>query len=324
MNERKDKTSIIVPVYNVQAYLPACVESLLGQSCSDIEILLVDDGASDGSGALCDQYAAQDSRVKVIHKKNGGLSSARNAGLDKATGQWILFVDGDDYLAKDAVALLQEALQGHEDADFVQFLYQETDGIWQPEHQQTSRQISTQVPDLFKRLYDMGGVAASACTKLFRRELFANLRFKEGILHEDEELMTRLLPQCHKAVYTELVLYGYVTRQGSIIRSGFKPKSMDIFPIMSDRVAVLESLRLSDLATETRRRMFQTAAWQYCLARKDGFIKEAAQLKQYLLDGAKEKDLPLTGQYRLLHRMIRPVPFAPELYYCIRRIMRKT
>lgn len=315
--------TIIVPVYNVSEYLPACVESLRKQSYADVEIILVDDGSTDGSGLLCDEYAAKDTRIRVIHKKNGGLSSARNAGLDAASGQWVLFVDGDDYLAHNAVELLLGVAEMQGDADFVQFLYQETDGSWQPEEQVSGAEVLTDVPDFFQRLYGLGGVAASACTKLFRKDLFNSLRFKEGIRNEDEELMTRLLPVCRKVVYTNLVLYGYVMRQGSIIHAAFSPKAMDIFPIMDERARVLQQLGCSDLATETRCRMFQTAAWLYCLARKSGFRAEAAQLEQQILDGAKEKNLSLSGQYRILHRLAGISPAAVKLYYFARRLFGK-
>jgi glycosyltransferase involved in cell wall biosynthesis len=316
--------TIVVPVYNISKYLPACVESLQKQTCEDLEIILVDDGSTDGSGALCDEYAAADPRIRVVHKENGGLSSARNAGLDVATGQWVLFVDGDDYLVRDAAELLLDVVKLHQDADFVHFLYQETDGSWQPEEQLPGTTVLTDVPDFFQYLYDMGGVAASACTKLFRKELLDSLRFKEGIRHEDEELMTRLLPKCRKVVYTNLLLYGYVMRQGSIVHSQFSPKAMDIFPIMDDRIHVLQQLGCDDLAIETQCRMFQTAAWQYCFARKGGFRTEAAQLKKIILACAKEKNLPLNGQYRILHRLAGKFPLAVEMYYFIRRLSNKT
>ena len=122
--------SIIVPVYNTSEYLTACVESLRKQTCPDIEIILVDDGSTDGSGQLCDRYADLDPRIQVIHKCNGGLSSARNAGLVAARGQWVLFVDGDDYLANGAVSKLLELAAQHPDADFIQFHYQETFFFW--------------------------------------------------------------------------------------------------------------------------------------------------------------------------------------------------
>lgn len=316
--------TVIVPVYNINEYLPACVESLRKQTCKELEIILVDDGSTDDSGALCDRYAEEDVRIRVVHKENGGLPAARNAGLDVATGEWVLFADGDDYLIPNAVELLLDVAQRYGDADFVHFLYQETDGSWQPEEQLPGEAVQTDVPAFFQYLYDMGGVAASACTKLFRKELFDTLRFKEGINHEDEELMTRLLPQCRKAVYTNLLLYGYVMRQGSIVHSGFSPKAMDIFPIMDERILILQQLGLSALVTETRCRMFQTAAWQYCLARKAGCKEEAAQLKKRILAGTKEKKLPLRGQYRILHRTAGIFPAAVELYYFARRILGRT
>lgn len=316
--------SIIVPVYNISEYLPACVESLRKQTYTDVEIILVDDGSMDGSGALCDEYASEDSRIRVVHKENGGLSSARNAGLEVAAGEWILFVDGDDYLVQDAVKLLTEVATRHPDADFVHFLYQETDGSWQPEAQDREEQVLTEVSAFFRYLYDMGGVAASSCTKLFRRALFRELRFREGIRHEDEELMTRLLPNCQKAVYTHLLLYGYVMRHSSIIHAAFSPKSLDIFSIMEEREAVLRQLGCDALAVETQRRMFQTAAWLYCLARKGGFKQQAQVLKQRIIVLSKVKKLPLSGQYRILHRVAGKLPAAIGLYYFTRRITGKT
>lgn len=315
--------TIIVPVYNISEYLPACVESLRKQTCANLEIILVDDGSTDGSGALCDEYAAADTRIRVVHKENGGLPAARNAGLNVATGQWVMFVDGDDYLVQNAVELLLSVAEKHKDADFVHFLYQETDGGWQPDEQMLEIAVGTNVPDFFRYLYDLGGVAASACTKLFRRDLINSLRFTEGINHEDEELMTRLLPTCRKVAYTNLVLYGYVMRQGSIIHSGFSPKTMDIFSIMDARIQALQELNCTDLVVETRCRMFRTAAWQYCLARKGGFKTEAAQLKRRILEGAKKKNLPLSGQYRVLYQLAGRIPGAVDLYYFARKLSGK-
>ena len=315
--------SIIVPVYNVSEYLPRCVESLLGQSGGDFEVILVDDGSTDGSGAICDSYAARDARVRCIHKENGGLSSARNAGLDAAVGERVLFVDGDDYLTPFALERLTALAGAYPTADFIQFRYRETDGSWSGEDRESLPETVSGPAELFRQLYALGGVGASSCTKLFRRELFRDLRFAEGIRHEDEELMTRLLPRCRRAVYTDLELYGYVTRSGSIIRSGFNPKSLDIFPIMDRRIETLQSLGLEDLVRESRSRLFRTAAWLYCQAKKAGFRREAATLKARILEGAAS-DLDLTGQYRILHSLARSIPIAPELYYLTRRLFGKT
>lgn len=317
--------SIIVPVYNIAGYLPACVESLRKQTYSDLEIILVDDGSGDGSGHLCDEYEAADSRVRVIHKPNGGLSSARNAGLDAANGQWILFVDGDDYLVPQAVEKLMTIWENTE-ADFVQFLFHETsDTSWLPADDQHANTVFvTDLREMFERLYALGGVAASSCTKLLRRSLFEELRFQEGILHEDEELVTRLLPMCSGVAYTDLELYGYVSRSGSIVHSEFKPKHMDALTVMDHRIDTLRELGYEDLMRETQRRVFQTAAWQYCLARKAGFRKEAKELKARLLELSKCKGLPLSGQYRVVYALTGVIPLAPELYYILRRLFGKT
>lgn len=318
--------SIIVPVYNIKEYLPECVNSLLQQTVLDIQILLVDDGATDGSGALCDRYAALDPRVQAIHKENGGLSSARNAGLDAATGEWILFLDGDDYLLPQAVELLQQTAEAYPDADFVQFHYHETpDSSWQTvEGEGLQPHVVTDTRSFFERLYVLGGVGASACTKLLRRTLFEGLRFQEGIIHEDEELMTRLLPKCSKGIYTALVLYGYRMRPGSIVRSDFKPASMDVFSIMEERMAVLERWECTELLGVTRQRMFVNAAILYCQARRCGFRDEARQLKNRLSALANQEIPGLSGQYKLLHRLTRRTSAAPGIYYCIRRLCGKS
>lgn len=312
--------SIIVPVYNIKEYLPACVESLLGQTCRKLEILLVDDGSTDGSGALCHSFS--DPRIRVLHKENGGLSSARNAGLEAASGDWILFVDGDDYLVPDAVERLV-ALAGPE-TDFVQFAYREVpQSGWLPESQPEAVTVLREVSDFFRQLYALGGIGASACTKLFSRRLFASLRFQEGILHEDEELMTRLLPCCRQVTYTQLELYGYRVRPGSIIRSPFKPGRLDMLPIMDRRLEVLSRLGLQDLADTTRLRLFVNCAMLYCQARQDGFLPEAARLKTRLQALANESIPGLTGQYKLLHRATRLTGAAPALYCFLRQLCGK-
>ena len=316
--------SIIVPVYNIKEYLPRCVDSLVGQSFEDLEILLVDDGSTDSSGVLCDALAGADSRIRVIHKENGGLSDARNAGLDAAAGDWILFVDGDDYLVPFAVERLME--QARTDVDFVQFSYLETeDCAWQGDgNRPVSCEETSEQEKMWRRVYDLGGEGASSCTKLWNRRVFETVRFQKGILHEDEELLNRVLPRCRRAVYTNLVLYGYFMRPGSIVHSGFRKKSMDVFPILESRTEILKKAGCKELARETCARRFQTAAWQYCFAKKGGFREESAELKKKLLALAKEPELPLSGQYQLLYQLSKITSAAPALYYLLRRAAGKT
>ena len=311
--------TIIVPVYNIKMYLPACVKSLLEQTHPDIEILLVNDGSTDGSDALCNSLAASDRRVSVIHKENGGLSDARNAGLDRAKGDWILFVDGDDYLAPEAVERLLPYAQP--DVDFVQFLYQETeDTDWRPDPKQQANPVICQnTRQFFDRLYDMGGVAASSCTKLWNRRLFDGVRFQKGILHEDEELISRVLPRCKKIVYTDLTLYGYIIHGGSIVHSAFRPKHLDVFTVMEQRIRVLKDLGYGDLVLRTQGRLTMTALMRFCDAKRGGFQKEAKELKARLRALCRIKGLPLSGHIRLVCKLTRVLPVTPELYYLVRR-----
>lgn len=315
--------TIIVPVFNIKKYLPGCVQSLLAQTHRDIEILLVNDGSTDGSDALCNSLAASDRRIRVIHKENGGLSDARNAGLDRAKGDWILFVDGDDYLVPNAVERLLE--QAKPDVDFVQFLYQETeDNDWLPDPDQPANPvICRKTRQFFDRLYHMGGVAASSCTKLWNRRIFDGVRFQKGILHEDEELITRVLPRCETVIYTDLVLYGYMMRGGSIVRSDFKPKHLDVFSIMEQRIQVLRELGFEDLVLKTQGRLFTTALLRFCDAKRGGLPTETHFLKNQLRTLCRVKNLPLSGQFRLICKLTRILPVTPELYYLARKVCGK-
>ena len=315
--------SIIVPVYNIEKYLSACVDSLVKQTYPDLEIILVDDGSADGSAELCDALAEGDRRIRVIHKENGGLSDARNAGLAQATGDWVLFVDGDDFLVPDAVERLM--VLAEEDVDFIQFHYWETDGTTPPPENETSSEpiVCSDNEQMWRWLYEKGGVAASSCTKLWARRLFQDVQFRKGILHEDEELLNRIIPLCRKVIYTDLVLYGYVMRSGSITHDTFRPRRMDIFPIMEDRIAVLDKAGMQALVSETKSRLFQTAVIYYCQARRSKSKSAETILKTYIRDLAGET-LSLTGQYKLLHRLCRMTPASVHLYYFVRRVCGKS
>lgn len=128
MNTATPLISVIVPVYNVETYLPQCIESLLNQKYQNLELLLIDDGSSDGSGAICDRYERLDKRVKAFHKENGGVSSARNLGLDHACGEWIAYVDSDDYVSPDYLQDLYTALQPGTDLVIERFRMFRDDG----------------------------------------------------------------------------------------------------------------------------------------------------------------------------------------------------
>lgn len=213
-----DLISIIVPVYNVEKYINDCVKSILGQTYRELEIILVDDGSTDASGVFCDEWAKIDSRIVVIHKENGGLSDARNAGLNRANGDWIMFVDSDDYIHPDTVKLSLETAQRNQ-SDLVTFGYVEVDEScddMQAEVGHVNEVVYT--GDQLLRAFtkqDTGYVMA--WNKLYRKTIWEKLRFPIGKIHEDEFVIVDVLQRATNATVIDAELYFYRQRQGSIM-----------------------------------------------------------------------------------------------------------
>ena len=208
--------SIIVPVYKVENYLPKCIDSILAQTFTDFELILVDDGSPDNCPALCDAAAEKDARVRVIHQKNGGLSAARNAGLDAARGAWIGFVDSDDYIAPEMYEVLYQAVQST-GADLALCDYAEVDeaGTPCPQMHVSLSEGELTGQELLKRA--SGLMVQLAWNKLYRRAIFTQMRYPEGKLNEDLFLIPEVCLQIQKAVVVPKALYYYVQRGGSIM-----------------------------------------------------------------------------------------------------------
>ena len=210
------KVSIVVPIYNTEAYLERCVDSILAQIYDNIEIILVDDGSSDSSPEICDRYAERNSRVKVVHKKNGGLSSARNAGLNVATGDYIGFVDSDDYVSTDMYGLLVERLEGS-NCDISNVMYVRVDEEGNETPSRVTHMADCEISsEQFVRELMLHTGDVSVCTKLFRAELFEKVRFSEGKLNEDLLFMLEMLSVVKSVAFVGRVGYYYFTRSGSI------------------------------------------------------------------------------------------------------------
>ncbi len=219
--------SIVVPVYNVKPYLDECVQSILHQTYAGIEVILVDDGSTDGSSALCDAYAAQDSRVSVIHKPNGGLSDARNAGLAKAQGDYICFIDSDDHLSETMIETLLHCAQKHKAeiavCTFISFadelpVYDEAPGEIDC---MTGKQY---IEAMFRG--QGGNTDFVAWNKLYRRSLFTQhqISYPVGRIHEDTFTTYKLLYAAKRVAVVQQPLYHYRTRSGSIMRSSLTKK----------------------------------------------------------------------------------------------------
>ena len=212
--------SVIVPIYKVEAYLRPCVESILAQTYENLEVILVDDGSPDGCPAICDEFAARDGRVRVIHKPNGGLSDARNAGLDVARGEWIGFVDSDDTVDPDMFAtLLETALR--EDAQVAVCNFYEFDDatgeVWWARGVKAAQTLDSRAA-LVLLMHD-DELQNYAWNKLFARELWSGVRFPVGQKYEDVNTTYKLVERARRVALIPLALYNYRVRQTGIVGS---------------------------------------------------------------------------------------------------------
>lgn len=236
--------SIIVPVYKVEAYLRRCVDSLLGQTYKDFEILLVDDGSPDRSGEICEEYAEKDGRIRVFHKENGGLSSARNYGMDRAAGRYVLFVDSDDYVDPKLCEALHEAVSAAPGADA--YIYS---GVEEDEHAKI-RSIRTIEPKkteireahaYMTAAYMHRNLSVQAWLYAWDRAFLEEkkLRFREGILHEDVEFTPRALLAAKSVAEIPGEYYHYVVRDGSISTGRNREKNIrDLFDTLERQSGV--------------------------------------------------------------------------------------
>lgn len=242
MKDNLPLISIIIPIYNVQLYLKRCVDSILSQTYRNLEIFLVDDGSPDDCGRMCDEYAKVDSRIKVIHKKNGGLSDARNVAIDIASGDYILCVDSDDYVHHTMVETLYLSLKEYKCDISVASHLDVTDQYKLDLSSKKENQIEvfdTQ-SGLETMLYQRG-ITTSAWGKLYKAELFTDVRYPKGKLCEDLDTTYKLFAKSKKIVLNSAKLYFYLQRNNSIIKSSFKPARMDALNFAEDQLVFIET-----------------------------------------------------------------------------------
>lgn len=234
----RDLISVIIPVYRVEKYLRRCVDSVLSQTFREIEIILVDDGSPDSCPAICDEYRAKDSRITVIHQRNAGLSGARNRGIEAAKGEYLAFVDSDDYLAPDFLESLYLAcVESGSDMSVCRWEYVRGEDI--PERGSGKTETFTG-REMLAKLYDPDGAYfVVAWNKLYKRELFEEIRYPLGKIHEDEATTYKLYDRAEKVVYVDRSLYGYFVAPVSITR-GFNPRRLDWVEAVADRIDYFE------------------------------------------------------------------------------------
>ena len=241
------KLSIIIPVYRTEDTLDRCVESVLRQDHPDMEVILVDDGSPDRCPAYCDDWAAKDRRIRVVHKVNGGLSDARNAGIDIATGDYVTFVDSDDYLAGDTYGPLMQRLEQQPDIDILEYPVYVHYGS--PRQHLTDFLPGTTYHDM--ETYWLDGRAYQhtyACNKIFRKSLFEEVRFPVGRVFEDAQTLPRLLEKTTTVVTCSQGLYYYCSNSNGITQTA---DGQALQMLLQPHVEMIGRLSRKDKAFET-------------------------------------------------------------------------
>ena len=248
---QKELISVIVAIYNIEEYVERCVRSLIGQSYRNLEIILVDDGSTDESGQICDKLARQDGRIRVLHKLNGGLADARNAGMAIAKGGFIGFVDGDDWVDTDMYEkMLGVLLEQHADLAVCRYrrIYR-----GRTEDASTDRAVVFEGQELLqvyveeREEYD---IQNAAWNKLYRRELLNNISFPTGKWYEDIVFTTKVFSRADRCVYLDTACYNYIIdREGSIMNMRINSRIFtDLIPAYQEKTEFLQSIGRQDLA----------------------------------------------------------------------------
>lgn len=232
------KVSIVVPVYNVEKYIRKCVDSMLNQTMKEIEIILVDDGTKDSSGMICDDYAKRDSRIRVIHKENGGISDARNVGMQVASSKYILFIDSDDYISENMVEKLYTMAELH-NADVAAC------GVYNVYASGAIPQCAEKMEfccdniTAFSHILVGKIIPGTICNKLIKREIAKQILFPVGKIYEDAFYTTQLIQIIKKVYVTTEPMYYYFHRQGSTTTTPFREKDMDVIKAFREALRVV-------------------------------------------------------------------------------------
>lgn len=282
----KELISVVVPVYNVKNFLNRCIDSIISQTYKNLEIILIDDGSYDGSETICDEYSNQYKNIEVIHKKNSGLSEARNVGLEKSTGKYIMFIDSDDFINEKMVETLYNNLK-NENADISvcrPYLFEVEEKIPKADLEKVNQKLVTYNDvEILKHMYDDYLITVTAWNKLYKKELFNNIRYPKGGLIEDSAVIHYLLNECNRIVYSNLELYYYFQRDNSIMHE-LNYKLLDELDWLEDRIKFFEKLGYSneEFFKKTIEKYFEAFSnWMYVLIKNNGY--SAKHMQRYFI-----------------------------------------
>ena len=310
--------SIIVPVYNVAKYLPKCLDSLLNQDIDkeEYEIILVDDGSLDRCGEICDEYAAKYDNIKVVHRENGGLSAARNSGIEIAQGKYIQFVDSDDYLEPNVEKALVEKME-MENLDILRFNYQNVNDNYEVFDPNKSGKLYVDyrdgICDGLAFLNERLGYACYAWQFVLKAELVRSIPlFKEGIYFEDTEWTPRILVVAKRVTSVSIVVYNYLIRRGSITKSVEPAKRQKLF---GDSLALIDAKKVQ-MQKVSDRRWFEGIIAHLVVSAISNLSKDFYPQRKKYLDILKGKKVYPLSTYHLTPsaaRKVKLINFSPAL-----------
>lgn len=265
-----DLISVIVPIYRVEKYLLKCVESIQRQTYQNIEIILVDDGSPDHCPEICDQFAKEDSRIKVIHKKNGGLSDARNAGIEVANGEYLAFVDSDDYISGEMIEKMYcRIIRDQSDMAICNIDFVNEKGNSLNCNTIQVDNMTVEEPRFWRDLYGINYTyCVVAWNKLYAKKLFKDVRYDVGKLHEDEFIIHKLVSKCEKISFLSEKFYCYLQREQSITKSKYTIKRMDVAEAVIHRSLYFQQRGWQELA-------------ELALTRSIGFIMKGYNMPEH-------------------------------------------
>ena len=280
-----DKISIIIPFYSVEKYIEKCLDSIVNQTYKNLEIILVDDGSPDNCGAIAEEYAKKDSRIKVIHQKNAGLSCARNAGLKIATGDYVAFIDSDDYADVREYEVLHNLLVKYDvDIAFCGLKrFHEGEQVKNSESDFVCEKISSQ--EAMKRILIDNDIGNYVATKLFKRELFNDIEFPVNRAYEDVATIYKLISKVDSVAYTNEKLYNYLVGREGAITSTFSEKKIEdsMFAYYSQYKCLIEKYpEIKDYINLIYAKMYTSAMEKICLNNYDELYESDEVNNRYI------------------------------------------
>lgn len=300
MSSDEKLITVIIPVYNVERFLSRCIDSVLSQSYKNLEILLIDDGSTDGSSEICDHYAERDYRIKVIHQKNQGIAAVRNVGVLKATGEYLFWLDSDDYVSEEIIYKLYNNLEKHHAEMSICNFAKGMESEYTFQSKKNAECIEFDAKYGQEMIYKddhYAFIMAASWAKLIKKELYDGLKYPEGKLFEDIYMSHHLIQRCSKIVYTDEILYYYFQWPESILGKTLRIEKLDYLDAFEDRILFYEKMNDFKLVELARVQYLHALIWEYSRAKNIlhnpkmvAKIKKA--YRKYYRFGLKNTEIP--------------------------------